>query len=156
MASTVITDWFLLDWPLIPACQLDQKKVINFPIFSLPFSFSPCIIQKDTFSLHLYPKHTNVYKTVTRISSKSKWFVRSPEIRLRQGWLYYCNVCCIFASFSLKIKSVAYTLLYMYKDNIYLALLRISDGKLTFLSAALPPTTLSTTWKIQEWFVVLV
>ena len=35
----------LLDWPLIPACQLDQQDVINFTIFSLPFSLSPCIIQ---------------------------------------------------------------------------------------------------------------
>ena len=39
-------------------------------------------------SLYLYPKHTNVYKTVIQISSKSKWFVRSPEIRLRRSWLY--------------------------------------------------------------------
>ena len=39
----------LLDWPLIPTCQLDQKDVINFPIFSLPFSFPPCIIQSWYF-----------------------------------------------------------------------------------------------------------
>ena len=45
-------------------------------------------------SLYLYPKHTNVYKTVTRISSKSKWFVRSPEIRLRRSWLYVHNNTC--------------------------------------------------------------
>ena len=91
--------WFLtdligsiwLDWPLIPACQLDQKYVINFPIFSLPLSFAPCInytIMILSAFISLYPKHTNVYKTVTRILSKSKWFVRSPEIRLRRSWLY--------------------------------------------------------------------
>ena len=47
-------------------------------------------------SLYLYPKHTNVYKTVTQISSKSKWFVRSPEIWLWQSWLYIVTwVDCI-------------------------------------------------------------
>ena len=39
------------------------------------------------FPLSQFPKHTNVYKTVTQIWSKSKWYVRSPEIRLRRSWL---------------------------------------------------------------------
>ena len=78
MASTGIPDWFLLDWPLIPACQLDQQNVINFTIFSLPFSFPHALYSHDTctFSLHFplyqFPKHTNVYKIVTGIWSKSK------------------------------------------------------------------------------------
>ena len=38
-----LTDFIRLT--LIPACQLDQQDVINFTIFSLPFSFPPCIIQ---------------------------------------------------------------------------------------------------------------
>ena len=44
-----------------PCCQLDQKDVINI------------VMRLSAFiSLYLYPEHTNVYKTVTLILSKSK------------------------------------------------------------------------------------
>ena len=68
--------WLIwLDWPLIPACQLDQKDAINFNIFSL-FSHSTMHYTVMILSalISLYPKHTNVYKTVTQILSKLKWF----------------------------------------------------------------------------------
>ena len=62
----------------------------------------------DNFSLHFplsqFPKHTNVYKTVTRVSFKSKWFVRSPEIWIRQSWLYIHEPFYSHSSFNIIIQ----------------------------------------------------
>ena len=56
--------------PFIPACQLNQKDVIDFPIFYLPFSFAPCIIQSwYTFSLHFPIPLSQTYKCVQNCNS---------------------------------------------------------------------------------------
>ena len=76
MASTVIPDRFYLDWPLIPACQLDQKDIINVPNFFLPFSFPPCIIHswyfQPSFPLSQTYKCVQIY-SYCRLSCRLSW-----------------------------------------------------------------------------------
>ena len=86
MASTVIPDWFFIRLTFNNPClSVGPKRCHNFPFLISPMHYTVMILSAF---ISLYPKHTNVYKTVTRISSKSKWFVGSPEIRLRRSWLY--------------------------------------------------------------------
>ena len=87
-----LTDFIRLTFN--PCLSAWPKRCHKFPNFLSAFLISPkhytVVILSAFISLYLYPKHTNVYKTVTWISSKSKWFVRPPEIspfRLRRSWL---------------------------------------------------------------------
>ena len=63
----------------------------KFHHFLSAFLFSPCIIQSWYFQpsfpfIPISQKHKCVQNCNS--NSKSKWFVRSPEIRLRRSWLY--------------------------------------------------------------------
>ena len=56
--------WMLLDWPLIPACQLDQQDVINLKIspFSLCLSLFPHALYSLILSafISLCPNFPNI------------------------------------------------------------------------------------------------
>ena len=75
-----------------PCLSAWPKRCHKFPHFLSAFLISPMhytvMILSAFISLYLYPKHTNVYKNETQILSRSKWFARSTEIRLRRSWLY--------------------------------------------------------------------